>query len=156
MLIDKVANIGLQLQSTTSEQEISELQSQLNELKPEMLRNGLILIFDFGEDPELWEKKIQSINSTLNDFLYTQYTPNDEDWHIKHQLKWGCNVLTYCTDNFPEWYDLGDYSSITWTMPTLYQIYVEIKHLVINFKWNQCHTEYGGLGNTLQRYRSIT
>lgn len=131
-MIDKVAEIGHSLQNAESETKKAKLQLQIDELKPAMIAHGLTPAFEFGEDADAWKAKL---NAASRPATRTYADSPQADWHVKHQLKWGCNILVYCAQEWSEWYDLGEYSHVTWTLPTTYQIYAEVVHFVTN------HTE---------------
>ncbi len=125
-LLDKLEKIAIALHNTTSDLEIAKLRAELDTFKPAMIKHGLTPSFEFGEDPSEWAKKI-------SDYSDERLTATSEsDWNVKHNLKWGCNSWTYCTNIYPEWVDLNDWAAVTITMPTVYQSYSLLTHDVAN------------------------
>lgn len=124
-LIDRVARIGEKLDRVSSETKKQRLTNQLESLKPFMLKHQLTPNFDFGEDVQEWEGKFNL------PVINTKHSANG-DWRVVHELKWGCNSWVYCTERWPEYVDLNDWSAITWNMPSLYMDGGHIKHYVEN------------------------
>ncbi|MGI9565448.1 MAG: hypothetical protein ACR2LL_00345 [Nitrosopumilus sp.] len=134
-IIDKVAALGESLQSSKTTSDTENLRSELDALKPEMIKHGLTPTFEFNENIEDWKEQIRdnAVTSASLESDQTVAAASSADWNVKHSLKWGCNPIVYCTDIWPEWVDLNDWSSMTWTMPTVHQSYSEIEHHVANF-----------------------
>lgn len=125
-LLNNIEKIAIALHNTTSESEVAKLRAELDELKPDMIKHGLTPSFEFGEDPDDWDKK-------LSDYAHQKLLATSEsDWNVKHNLKWGCNSWTYCDAVWSEWVDLNDWSAVTITMPTVYQSYSLLTHDVAN------------------------
>lgn len=149
-LIDKVAAIGERSQKAKDENSRNVIIAELVPWKADMKRLGLTPSFDFGEDRAVWDKDIEGVKmiKVTSDVVKTGGTHTD-NWHVKHSLKWGCNILVYCTDVWVEWYDLNDWASLTVTLPTVHQSYFDMTHIVTNFSGSsQTETMNGWVTHT--------
>lgn len=134
-LLDQVQEIGERAELASDDTARNAIISELDPLKDDMKRLGLTPSFEFGEDREEWDNEVigmEMIKVTFGELIDAACCHTD-NWHVKHELKWGCNPFVYCTDTWTEWYDLYDWSAITVTLPTVQQSYIELKHKVTNF-----------------------
>ena len=150
-MIDKVAAIGERVLEAKTESSKNTVIAELDPLKTDMKRLGLTPTFEFGEDRAQWAKNLDGgveMVKVTSDVIRTGGTHTD-NWHVKHSLTWGCNLFVYCTDNYPEWYDLNDWSAITVTLGTIWQSYFQMDHLVTNFSGSsQTETMNGWVTHT--------